>query len=248
MAPASAATRRLWTHPRVAELVPEYLFTVHCSARATIALMEAARERSVQIASTDRVAARLAQYLDRHIPEELHHDEWFLEDLEALGVPREQTTSRIPPPTVAAMVGSQYYWALHHHPVALLGYLAVLEGYPASATQFEAIIARTGLPRQAFRTLLEHSDLDRDHRDELYQTLDTLPLTPQQVALIAVSAFATLHLATCALEEIVQSYHTGGRAPDLSWLRMTVPRGDSQAPRAPAQRRRPTPARAPSGG
>ena len=138
LAPASAASRALWTHPRVAELVPEYLFTVHCSARATITLMEAARDRARQLASSDRVAAVLARYLEKHIPEELHHDEWFLEDLEAFGVPRQRTLSRIPPSTVAAMVGSQYYWALHYHPVALLGFLAVLEGYPASAKQLEA--------------------------------------------------------------------------------------------------------------
>jgi hypothetical protein len=248
LAPASAASRALWSHPRVAELVPEYLFRVYCSARAGIALMEATRERAARMASHDRVAAGLAQYLVKHIPEELHHDEWFLEDLEALGMPRERTLARIPPPTVAAMVGSQYYWALHYHPVALLGFLVVLEGYPASANELKAVITRSGLPRQAFRMLLEHSDLDRDHRDELYRTLDALPLTTQQSALIAVSAFATLHLATCTLEEIVQSLGAEERASDVSWTKRTVRGGASPAPRARSQRRGPTPGPAPRAG
>ena len=36
----------------------------------------------------------------------------------------------MPPPSVAGLVGSQYYWILHHHPVAFLGYVALMEGYP----------------------------------------------------------------------------------------------------------------------
>jgi heme oxygenase-like protein len=246
LAPASAASRALWSHPRVAELVPEYLFSIHCSARATIPLMEAVRERAEQLAPDDRVAAGLARYLEKHIPEELHHDEWFLEDLEALGVPRQRTLSRIPPVSVAAMVGAQYYWALHYHPVALLGFFAVLEGYPASAQQLEVVIARSGLPRRGFRTLLEHSDLDRDHRDELHETLDGLPLTAQHSALIAVSAFATLHLAACTLEEVVQSLAVETDAPDVSWAARVARRGVSPAPRVRGRPRRSTSPPAPS--
>ena len=35
--------------------------------------------------------------------------------------------------TAAALVGAQYYWIRHVHPVALLGYVMLLEGYPPSA-------------------------------------------------------------------------------------------------------------------
>jgi hypothetical protein len=38
-----------------------------------------------------------------------------------------QTLSIRPSANVAALVGAQYYWILHHHPVALLGYMATLE-------------------------------------------------------------------------------------------------------------------------
>lgn len=248
MAPASVASRALWAHPRVAELFPEYLFTVHCSARATVTLMEAARQRAAQIATGDPVAAGLARYLARHVLEELHHDEWFLEDLEALGVSRASAVARIPTPSVAAMVGSQYYWALHFHPVALLGFLTVLEGYPASARELEAVITRTGLPRRAFRTLLEHSDLDRDHRDELFETIDHLPLRPGHSALIAVSAFATLHGVTCMLEEIVRSdgsdrAHTGtqldaGARSPRRWASSARTRATSPAMAASGAERR----------
>ena len=37
-----AAGRALMDHPRIAELYPEYLFTLHCMTRASVPLMEAA--------------------------------------------------------------------------------------------------------------------------------------------------------------------------------------------------------------
>ncbi|HEX9488510.1 MAG TPA: iron-containing redox enzyme family protein [Gemmatimonadales bacterium] len=204
--PARAASRALWTHPRFSELFPEYLFALHCSTRASVPLMQAARARAARTARVDPAAARLALYLTAHIPEERNHDQWLLDDLETLGVPRSEVLERVPPPSVAALVGSQYYWVLHHHPVALLGYIAVLEGYPPSAAEVERVIARTELPRSAFRTLLEHADLDRTHRDRFFRTLDRLPLTHEQSALVVVSGFWTLHLMIELLEDILEEY------------------------------------------
>jgi hypothetical protein len=66
-------------------------------------------------------------YLERHIEEERHHDEWTLDDLAAVGIEPAQTLAIRPTANVAALVGAQYYWILHHHPVALLGYMATLE-------------------------------------------------------------------------------------------------------------------------
>ena len=168
--------------------------------------MQAARARAARTARVDPAAARLALYLTAHIPEERNHDQWLLDDLETLGVPRSEVLQRVPPPSVAALVGSQYYWVLHHHPVALLGYIAVLEGYPPSAAEVERVIARTELPRSAFRTLLEHADLDRTHRDRFFRTLDRLPLTHEQSALVVVSGFWTLHLMIELLEDILEEY------------------------------------------
>lgn len=205
MAPARAASGALWTHPKFRDLFAEYLFVLHCSTRASVPLMEVARDRAERTARADPVARALADYLTAHLPEERDHDQWLLEDLELLGVPRAAVVARVPPPTVAALVGSQYYWALHYHPVALLGYIAVLEGYPLSAGQLDRVIERTGLPRAAFRTLFEHSDLDQEHRDELYRVLDRLALTDEHSAVIGVSAFTTLHLLTCLLEEILEA-------------------------------------------
>ncbi len=206
VAPAAAASDALWGHPRLVELVPELLVMLHHTVRASVPLMEAGRDRALRLADHDAVAAQLAAYLGAHIPEERDHDLWLLADLAAIGVPRAEVLRLVPPPTVAALVGSQYYWILHAHPVALLGYIAVLEGYPASAARLARVIARTGLPRAAFRTLLEHADLDREHRHEVFRVLDRMPLTLGHAELTAVSGCTTLHLLTRALEELLEGH------------------------------------------
>jgi hypothetical protein len=168
--------------------------------------MEAARARAAELAPTDAVAAGVARYLARHIREERHHDDWLLADLVALGVTRESVMARMPSPTVAALVGAQYYWIWHYHPVAVLGYIAVLEGTPPDAEHVETIIARTGLPRTAFRTILTHADLDPHHRDGLDRALDALPLSDDQAGTVAVSAFTTIRLLGESLRETVDSW------------------------------------------
>ena len=57
--------------------------------------------------------------------------------------------ARPPAPAVAALVGAQYYWVLHHHPVALLGYIGLLEGYPPGRPRYGSneLRARTGVIR-----------------------------------------------------------------------------------------------------
>jgi len=199
----TAAGGRLLSHPGVAGLYAEYLFTSHCIVRASVPLMEAALERSRVAEKTDPVAANLAEYLEDHIPEELHHDEWLLDDLETLGIARSAVLVRPPSPTVAALVGAQYYWIFHYHPVALLGYIEVLEGYPPLRGEIEDLIGRTGHSRQAFRTLINHAGLDPEHADELNGVLDHLPMTPEQSTAVGLSAMQTVHLLAVAIDETV---------------------------------------------
>jgi hypothetical protein len=147
--------------------------------------------------------AGLAAYLELHVDEELGHDETLLDDLVLLGLERGEVLERMPSPAVASLVGAQYYWILHHHPVAFLGYVGVMEGYPPTDELVELLVARTGFPREAFRTFSEHGELDPGHRDHLDRTLDALPLTERHEQVIGASAIATVGLATTALEELL---------------------------------------------
>jgi hypothetical protein len=197
-----SAGGRLVNDLRVRELYPEYLFTLHSVIRSSVPLMEMARDRARVTAPGDRVGEMLAEYLDKHIEEERDHDEWLLDDLESIGVERSSTIARVPSPTVARAVGAQYYWILHYHPVALLGWIGLLEGYPPTPQTIDALVAGTGYGPKAFRTLSAHAELDVGHRDELFDLIDRLPLTADQSKVIGLSALSSVDLLAQALDEV----------------------------------------------
>ena len=162
--------------------------------------------------AADPVAPGLARYLEEHVEEEEGHDETLLDDLELLGVDRATVLERMPTPAVASLVGCQYYWIHHHHPIAFLGFIALMEGHPPTRELVETLISATGYPRAAFRTFVEHGELDPGHRDRLDQTIDSLPLTPEHEAIMGISA---MHSATLLPRRSRRSSSrsSGGRAP-----------------------------------
>lgn len=201
-----AVAKRFWTHPRLAELFPEFLFLVHSMIRSSVPILEAAAEAAEALAPADPVAAQLAPYYHRHAREEMHHDEWVLEDLAVLGVSADEVWRRLPSNWVASLIGTHYYWIHHVHPVALMGYLAILEGNPPDLAQLEGHQRRTGLPEAAFRTLIKHAHLDPHHRDDLNAEIDRLPLTPELSVLLTLSCYHTIELVTRAFEEILAPF------------------------------------------
>jgi hypothetical protein len=201
--PFAAACTELVDHPRLRELWPEYLVQQHEIIRATVPLTRAAAHQARALPDDDPLAAPLVAYLDEHVDEELDHDEELLDDLELLGVDRATVLGRMPSPAVATLVGSQYYWLHHFHPVTFLGYVGFMEGSPPTPELVETLIERTGYPSEAFNTFTEHAELDPGHRDHLDRILDSLPLTAEQEAVLAISATSTASLATGALEELL---------------------------------------------
>jgi hypothetical protein len=198
-----AAGRRLWEHTRIGDLYPEYLVATHGIIRASVPLMARALERAQAAASDDPAASGLAEYLEHHVDEERGHDDWLLEDLEVLGRSREEVLARPPSASVAALVGAQYYWIEHYHPVALLGYIGLLEGYPPTIADVDALMARTGYEREAFRTLIRHAELDPLHRDDFDEALDRLPLTAEQSAVIGLSGLYSINAFTRVVEGVL---------------------------------------------
>jgi Iron-containing redox enzyme len=192
-------------HPQARELYPRYLTASSYASLAMVPLMEAALERARLLAQDDPVAAGLADYLERHIPEEIHGEEpgrAALDDLEAVGVDTAALRARPLPQQLAALIGSQFFWILYGHPVAILGFLE-LEAYHPHASQVERLIERTGLPRDGFRYLLLHAEVDVGHADELHRVLDSLPLEPRHEELIALSALQTMAYLIDAWLDIV---------------------------------------------
>lgn len=187
-----SAGAALWSPEDLTARYVTYLCAMHAVIRASVPLLHRAAERCRQLAPDDPVAQPLRRYLLRHMQEELGHDRWLLDDIAAAGGDPAQPLREPAAPVVARLVGAQYYWVEHHHPVTLLGYIAVLEGNAPDARLGDRLAAMTGLPAAAFRTVRAHAELDVGHCAELDQLLDELPLTAAHSAAIAVSALHTV--------------------------------------------------------
>jgi hypothetical protein len=194
----------LWRHSQLQRLFPAFLVLLHQVIRASVPLMQTARAVA-SARQDDIICTLLTPYLERHITEEMHHDAWLLEDLESAGFHKESVLAAIPSPNVAALVGAQYYWVEHHHPLALLAYIAVLEGSAGAPDEFDRLEARAGLPRSLFRTYRLHGEFDPKHTAELDDLLDNLPLDVSHHSLLGVSGMNTvLMLAACIRDTLDQ--------------------------------------------
>ncbi|MGN6795214.1 MAG: iron-containing redox enzyme family protein [Streptosporangiaceae bacterium] len=211
-----AAQRRLDQHPDPAAAWTAFLGTLYGSVRASVPLLETALDRARDLSLADPLASGLVDYLYKHAEEERGHDEWLLQDLESVGVASTDLLCRPPSGAVAALIGAQYYWVLHYHPVCILGYLVVIEGNPPSGRRLQDLQARSGLPASAFRTMLEHADLDVDHAAELADLLDRLPLSTSHNEALGLSAISTVAGLTRVLNEVSDRLAGWARAPDRS--------------------------------
>lgn len=197
-----AHARQLWSSPCIRELYPAYLGSMHMIVRSAVPLMECALEQARARSANDGIAAALAPYLARHIREETGHDDWLLEDLAATGADPARYVCRVPPPHVAALVGAQYYWLRHHHPVALLGHLAAIEFHHPPIGFADRLRRLSGYPAKAFRAIERHELLDIGHRQELLEVIDSLPLEPGHERMIGISALHTMQGEIEVLENV----------------------------------------------
>jgi hypothetical protein len=194
----------LLEHPQADALYPRCLTVSYHISRSMVPLMEAALKRARALGPGDEVAAGLAAYLERHIPEEMHDEvpgDAVVDDLQALGLDPDEVRELPTTPQIAAMVIAQLTWIRDDHPVAILGFLE-LEAHNADRATVERLIAKTGLPREGFGQLLLHSKLDLAHAKELHRVLDSLPLEPWHERLIGLSALRTMALVTEAFLEV----------------------------------------------
>ncbi len=200
----TAASDRFWTHPDLAWMLPDFLVQLQCVMRSGLALMATARDRACGLAG-DPVADATAVYLDAHIREEKDHDEWLLQDIESIGILPDEVLNATPGPAVVSLLGAQYFWLFYAHPVAIFGYLIVLEGYPPLAQQLDEIRIRTGFPESAFRCLKAHAEDDPGHIAMLNSTLDQMPLTGNQAKFIGLSALHTIDAVAAVFEQLIEN-------------------------------------------
>jgi hypothetical protein len=210
--PFARACQRIFEFEPIAELLPQYLIKTHAIIRSTVSLMEAVAGHALHLANDDLVAAGVASYLMQHVEEERHHGDWLLEDLEWMGISRDRVLAEVPSPAVASLSGAQWYWGLHYHPIAVMGYFAFMENFPPSPSFVADLQRRTGFPSEAFRTIAAHGELDPFHREEIDRVIDSMPLGEARQSMLGLSAITTANLLTRSLEEVLENIADGDLA------------------------------------
>jgi hypothetical protein len=200
-----AASTALWSHPQARALYPHYLKHMHMVVRSSVNLMREAAELLHTRHPGDPISTPLATYLQHHLKEEKGHDEWLIADYVCTGHEVADLLSAVPPPCVANLVGAQYYWMKHHHPVAVLGHIAALEFHHPPQGFARHLSQVTGYPTPCFRTIERHERLDVAHKAELVTLIDALPMTPAQEALMGLSGLHTLQFGVDVLERVLGS-------------------------------------------
>lgn len=126
----------------------------------------------------------VADYFDRHIEEEAGHDDLLVEDLEILGVSRQDILEHRPSAAVDAMVTRQAGLIEGGFPLDLLGYAYALEGEPPTEESIRYLQKWLALPDDGVRTLRLHARLDVEHAAELEQILDRIADPPTQARIL----------------------------------------------------------------
>lgn len=191
-------------HPRFAEMCTEFILMNQHVAKATVPMMQEVIRCANEIPN-DPVCTPLIKYMNQHIAEETDHDEWYVNDLEVLGMSRADVYNRIPTPNTAAMIGSQYYWIKHYHPIAFLGYMGSVETYPSPESCVKNMISDSGLPAKGFDTLLMHAQIDQHHGRDIINLINSLPLTEKHIKIIEMAAFQTFRYTALMVDDICKS-------------------------------------------
>lgn len=124
----------------------------------------------------------LVHYLD----EEVGHDQWILNDIEATGGKAEAARDAVPAIETDVMVAYAYDTILRRNPVSFFGMVFVLEGTSVALAlrAADSIQRALELPDRAFSYLRSHGKLDQEHVGHLASIVDRLDTTQDLPAVI----------------------------------------------------------------
>ncbi|MCK9506441.1 MAG: iron-containing redox enzyme family protein [Porticoccaceae bacterium] len=114
----------------------------------------------------------LREAVAEYIEEEVGHQEWILNDIEACGGDKEAARHSNPSPATELMVAYAYDTIQRISPLGFFGMVFVLEGTSVTvATQAAGCIRESlKLPAAAFSYLSSHGSLDLEHM-QFFETL-----------------------------------------------------------------------------
>jgi len=119
-----------------------------------------------------------------YIEEEIGHEQWILNDIEACGEKRQNIIESEPEFATEFMVSYAYDSINRIDPLCFLGMVHVLEGTSVQlATQAaNSIKSSLSLPNKAFSYLFSHGDLDQDHQKFFEGIINKL--NPEQLQIV----------------------------------------------------------------
>lgn len=114
-------------------------------------------------------------FLYEHMQEEKGHEQWVLNDLDAVGVPAAQALAHAPTPWTLALIGYNYWAADRRHPCSALGMLYALEviasvyGGPFASAIRESLLLDGD---RGVSFIGSHATMDAKHMAELRGVLN----------------------------------------------------------------------------
>ncbi len=140
------------------------------TSRSAYTLLKFAAEQAALL--NDESLLPFIDWARTHAEEEKDHHSWYLDDLLAMGYPSSLVENQIADDILLEQLGVQFSLIATAHPISILGYVFVLEGYQPEAKTIYDIAERFSLPREGFRTILYHLDIDKEHRKPIVELID----------------------------------------------------------------------------
>ncbi|CAN5487282.1 iron-containing redox enzyme family protein [soil metagenome] len=134
--------------------------------------------------------------LREYIEEELGHDQWILDDIEASGGDARAVENGEPDLAVDIMVAYAYDLISRRNPLGFFGMVHVLEGTSVALALLAAqkIQEHLELPDRAFSYLRSHGTLDREHVSHFEQLMNRIDDPNDQLDIVhAARAFYRLY-------------------------------------------------------
>lgn len=121
--------------------------------------------------------------------EEVGHEEWILNDIEAAGGSKEAARGSTPNLETQILIAYNYDYILRKNPVGFFGMVFMLE---STSTQIankgaDAVKQTLGLPQKAFTYLYSHGELDISHMKFFEETVNRITDPEDQKAIIEVA-------------------------------------------------------------
>jgi pyrroloquinoline quinone (PQQ) biosynthesis protein C len=157
-----------------------FLNQAYHHVKHTIPLLMAAGGR------LDEEHAWLREAISDYIDEEIGHEQWILNDIEACGYNREQFASGDAPFTSEILVAYLYDCIARRNPLGIFGMVLVLEETSSSLAPMVAEIVqdKLSLPDSAMTYLVTHGELDQDHIRFFEKTMNKITCPTDQKAIV----------------------------------------------------------------